>query len=220
MSQSDPTPLEVLQARGAIWRGTSGAQQRAEATGIAALDARLPGGGWPSGALSELLVAAQGIGELSLALPLAARMTQAGRLVAFVAPPQLPYGPALAQAGLVLTRTLIVEPRNKDEAVWAAEQLLRSPACGAVLVWAATLREADSRRLQLAAESADTVALVYRPAAAARATSVAALRLALISREKRLEIEVLKARGGRPGARFFIDELPAAAAAPSRSGAA
>lgn len=204
MSRSASPTLESLRQQGAVWRGTSGAGLRALPSGIATLDARLPGGGWPAGALSELLIPAHGIGELSLALPLAARVTQSGRLAAFVAPPLLPYAPALAQAGCVLERTLIVEPKTADEAVWAAEQLLRSPACGLVLLWANALREADSRRLQLAAESTDSLALVYRPATTARQASVAALRLALHADENGLHIDILKARGGRAGAQLHI----------------
>jgi len=104
-------PLSALTARGMVWRGTSGAQVRAISSGIHALDQRLPGGGWPLGALSELLIPAHGIGELSLMLPAAAKLTQSGQVVAFIAPPQLPYAPALAQAGLDLSRTLIIEPQ-------------------------------------------------------------------------------------------------------------
>jgi cell division inhibitor SulA len=200
--------LERLTASGAIWRGTSGAGLRAEPSGIAALDTRLPGGGWPAGALSELLIPAHGIGELSLALPLLARLTQAGRHAAFVAPPHIPYAPALARAGVALERTLVVEPKTADETIWATEQLLRTAAYGAVLAWTGALREADQRRLQLAAETGNGLALLYRPIRAAVAASVAALRLRLSRDEDRLAIEILKVRGGRPGARFYTDETP------------
>src|SRR5690242_13595836 len=120
--------LDRLAASGAVWRGTSGAGLKTEASGIVALDTRLPGGGWPAGALSELLIPAHGIGELSLVLPTLARLTQAGRHAAFVAPPHLPYPPALAQAGVVLERSLVVEPKTADETLWAIEQLLRTSA--------------------------------------------------------------------------------------------
>jgi hypothetical protein len=212
-------PLDTLTARGQIWRGATGAQIRAEASGCAALDARLPGGGWPAGALSELFIETHGLGELSLALPLLARLSQAGRHVALVAPPQLPYAPALAQAGLALSHSLIVEPDTAEEALWAAEQLLRTPAYGAVLAWSAALREADSRRLQLAAETSGSIGLVYRPARAIGAAGVAALRLRLARREQRLEIEILKVRGGRAGARFFADAPAPAGPGPARSAA-
>jgi hypothetical protein len=39
------------------------------ATGYAQFDAALPGGGWPCGAITELMPEVAGIGELSLVLP-------------------------------------------------------------------------------------------------------------------------------------------------------
>jgi len=204
-SDAVPSLLDRLTAGGAVWRGTSGAGLRTEPSGIPVLDAQLPGGGWPAGAISELLIPAHGIGELGLALPALARLTQAGRLAAFVAAPHLPYAPALAQAGLDLDRCLVIESKTADETVWAAEQLLRSGACGAVLAWAGKLRDADLRRLQLAAEAGNSLALLYRPLRAAGTPTLAALRLGLSLQDSRLSIEILKARGGRAGARFFAD---------------
>jgi hypothetical protein len=197
--------LEALTARGDIFRGTAGTGPRAEVTGIAALDTHLPGGGWPAGALSELLVDTFGIGELSLALPVVARLTQTGRHAALVAPPHVPYAPALAQAGVALGCTLVVEPETPDEALWAAEQLLRCRAYGAVLLWLAKIRDAELRRLQLAAEAGGSVALLYRPARAAATTTIAALRLKLSRIDGRLQAEILKARGGRAGACFHVE---------------
>jgi hypothetical protein len=202
-----------LVARGALWRGTSGAGLPAQATGITALDTRLPGGGWPAGALSELLIQAHGIGELGLALPLLARLTKARQQVTFVAPPHIPYAPALAQAGVLANRVLVIEPKTDDEALWAAEQLLRTPAFGAVLGWLPRLNEAAQRRLQLAAESSGSVGLIIRPLRAATQSSLSALRLKLVREHGQLQIEILKARGGRAGARFAFDEIPAAAPA-------
>src|SRR5690606_4543040 len=56
-----------------------------EPSGHAALDARLPQGGWPRRALTELLLPANGVGELALLLPTIARMTAAGGTVVLVA---------------------------------------------------------------------------------------------------------------------------------------
>ena len=73
-----------------------------------ALDAELPGGGWPASALTEILPQHEGIGELRLLGPALARLTRAGRCLAWIAPPHLPYAPALAAAGIDLARLLIV----------------------------------------------------------------------------------------------------------------
>jgi hypothetical protein len=172
-------------------------QARAVATGFAELDAVLPGGGWPVGAITELMPETQGIGELSLLMPALARLSRAGRYLAWIAPPCLPYPPALAQHGLVLERLLLVQAQDARTVLWAIEQALRCPAIGAVLAWPASLDDRSVRRLQLAAEAGGSCGLLYRPPAAARQSSPAALRLRLRSVAGCLQVEIQKARGGR-----------------------
>src|SRR3954469_8544713 len=97
---------EILE-RHPIWRGGSLAQALAALpTGFAALDAELPGAGWPRQALTELLVDDAGIGELQLILPAIAAMTAGGRRTVWIAPPHVPYAPALAASGLDLVNLL------------------------------------------------------------------------------------------------------------------
>jgi hypothetical protein len=175
-------------------------------SGFAALDASLPGGGWPMGTLCELLTATPGIGELSLMIPALARLAQAGRYIAWIAPPYLPYAPALVQRGLRLERVLIVRSQQVQEALWAAEQALRCPAFGAVLGWPADITDRNVRRLQLAAEAGRSLGILYRPADVALGHSPAALRLRLtpMPEGRGLTVEIRKCRGGRTGARLQL----------------
>jgi len=166
-------------------------------TGFAQLDAVLPGGGWPVGAITELMPEAQGIGELSLLLPALAQLGGAGRYIAWIAPPCLPCPQALTRHGLVLERLLLVQARDAQAGLWATEQALRCPAIGAVLAWPAALDDRRVRRLQLAAEAGGSCGLLYRPPAAALQPSPAALRLRLQALDAGLRIEIQKARGGR-----------------------
>lgn len=188
-------PRSLLGPR--VWRGTEQAQIRTEPTGFDVLDCALPGGGWPLGAVSEVLHAQLGVGELSLALPLVARLTQAGRPVAFVAPPMLPYAPRLAAAGVRLAHLLVVDRDSEQNALWCAEQLLRA-AAGAVLLW---IEKADAhalRRLQLAAEENDSCVLLYRSERHAAESTPSALRLRIWRQNAAPQVEVLKCRGTRP----------------------
>jgi hypothetical protein len=173
-------------------------------SGFAELDASLPGGGWPVGAVSELMPETMGIGELSLLMPALCRLSRVERYIAWIAPPYLPYAPALAQAGLRLERVLIVHARNAQESLWAAEQALRCPAFGAVLSWPLGIADKNVRRLQLAAEAGGSLGILYRPAEAAREHSPAALRLRLSPASAGLMVEIHKCRGGRAGVRLQL----------------
>ena len=171
-----------------------------EASGWNELDAVLPGGGWQAGTVVELMPAATGIGELRLLLPALARITCAGRHVTLIAPPYIPFAPALSQHGVRLERLLVIQAQHADDILWAAEQSLRCRSFGAVLAWPATIRDREVRRLQLAAEAGGSTGFLYRSVDAAREASPAALRLKLQRADRNaLQIDVLKCRGGRSG---------------------
>ena len=204
-ARNDAALADVLRHPGIWRRGTSArVAPDVQPTGIAALDALLPGGGWPRGALSEILIESDGIGECSLVLPALAALTQAKRRVVFIAPPYIPYAPALEAAGVDLAQVVHIDAGAADTH-WTAEQCLRAGCCGAVLSW---LPKADYRllrRLQLAAETGAAIGFVFRPLDAARETSPAALRLRITADSNEPCIEILKCRG-----RIGCDEQPIA----------
>ena len=194
LAQEDP--LRELLRHPGIWRRSASAQHhvRALPSGWAELDAQLPGGGWPRGALSEILFERDGIGELTLLMPALAELTRRQQRVVFVAPPYIPYAPALAEMGLDLRYVVQIAPAAAEGA-WSAEQCLRSGSCGAVLSWLQQTDYTQLRRLQLAAESGDALAFLFRPAQSAGKASPAALRLQLHADEVQVDIEILKCRG-------------------------
>jgi hypothetical protein len=105
-----PSLAAGLDQHPGIWRGSELARTGCPgiASGFAALDAELPGGGWPCGALTEILPQHEGIGELRILGPALAQLAAQGKFIAWIAPPYLPYAPALAAAGIGLERVLIV----------------------------------------------------------------------------------------------------------------
>ena len=201
--------LAQLLRHPALWRGGDAGAPETVPTGFRALDTRLPGGGWPLSTLIELLVPAAGVGEIRLLLPALRSLTTVTgaepRWVAWLAPPHLPYAPALADAGLDPSRMLVIRPRAGLDRLWAMEQALRSGACTAVLGWAGEASDAALRRLKLAAEEGRTPAFLLRPAAYRDESSPASLRLALAARGYGLDVEILKSRGGAPAR---IERLP------------
>lgn len=195
--------LEKLVQNGRVWRGDqpSLSADGRWPSGIDGLDALL-GGGWPRGALVEIL--AQRISGIGLLVPLLGRLGAEGRWLAWVAPPRLPYVPALAARGVPSERLLLIEHTEADQNLWAAEQALRSGACGAVLVWPERLQDAQVRRLQLAAEQGDCLGVLFRDARAQQQTSPAALRLVVTPEPGWLRVRALKRRGGFGGAELRV----------------
>lgn len=187
--------LERLIDARRVWRGQGAVSSSvsSQPTGHAFLDGVLPGGGWPVAALSEILFDSIGTGELRLLWPTIARLTQAGERVVMVSPPHRPYPHAWLDAGIDLQHLSIVRA-DAREALWAAEQCLRSGSCGAVIGWLPQADDRALRRLQVAAATGQTLAFAYRPLVQAANPSPAALRLAMENRPAR--IRVLKCRGG------------------------
>jgi cell division inhibitor SulA/protein ImuA len=194
--QHRPPSLDEILRRPDIWRGQSCAAVRSDSisTGHAELDAVLPGGGWPTGSLTEIFVERPGIGELHLLMPAASRLTRQGRWLALVAPPYVPYAPALASCGIDLQRVLLVRSANSRDQSWACEQLLDSGQCGVVLMWPEAAEQRDLRRLQHKAENGTAVSVLYRPRRAPPCPA-AALRLHVSKRESHTVVQVLKSRG-------------------------
>lgn len=182
-----------------VWRG--GELEHAALppvpTGHATLDAQLPGGGWPTGTLSEVLHDAAGIGEVSLLQGALAQVSRDGRLVMWIAAPHVPYAPAIARAGIALEQCIVVRPTQREDALWAAEQGLKSGACGAVLLWMERFAQeyAWLRRLQMAAHAGRAIAVLYRSTAAERHSTPSHLRVVLAREHGALRVRIPKRRG-------------------------
>ena len=203
-----PVALAEVLARGDVWRGDALASlpDSAIPSGHTELDAELPGGGWPRGNLTEVLVDRSGVGEMSLLLPAMAALSSAGGWLALVAPPWFPHAPAWAAAGVALERLVIV--RAGREVGWCTEQLLASGGFAAVLAWPGEGIDARAlRRLQVAAEGQRVVACLWRSTAAAQAPSPAPLRVALEAGDGRLAVRIIKRRG-RPVSRPLALSIP------------
>ena len=171
-------------------------------TGKSSLDARLPGGGWPTASLIEVLLDDTGLGEVQLFLPaLVESQRTSGDVpwLVWIAPPHEPYAPALAQQGIELTRLLVVRPTTATEALWAAEQALGSGVCAAVLLWLKGTDDRWLRRLKLAAEAGGALGVLFRPERHRFESSPASLRLLMTQGEHETRLDLLKVQGGRPG---------------------
>jgi cell division inhibitor SulA/protein ImuA len=198
--------LAPLLSHPAIWRGAELGRvvSPSVASGYAQLDAELPGGGWPTAALTEILPQHEGIGELGILGHALAKLAAEGRWLAWIGPPYLPYAPALAAAGIDLSRLIVIRTRSPQETLWSCEQALRSQTCGAVLAWPQRIAYAELRRLQLAAEGSSTLAVLFRSPRCITEATPAALRLRLDTQAGGLAVRILKRRGGVLGRTILL----------------
>ena len=184
-----------------MWRGDEmgSADAQVVGTGHAALDAELPGGGWPIGAMTELLQARPDSFSWQLLLPALAQAVQSGTgPVGVIGAPHEPFTPALAAGGLPIDSLLWIRSEAAAARLWACEQALRCADVPAVLAWLPQVRVDELRRLQLAAAQHDSLLFVFRPARAATSTSPARLRLQLMTNRhdsSQMDIHILKRRG-------------------------
>src|SRR5688572_26542113 len=189
-------PLDQILARHPVWRGHAPSSfSPGVSSGYPLLDKALPGGGWPTAALTEILCAQDGIGELQLILPALAALSWAGKRVVWLAPPHLPYAPALAAAGVDLAQLAIVRTVARRDALWAAEQVLRAKSCHAFIAWFPRIAYEELRRLAVAAEGSQAWVAFFRPRQAAAEASPAALRVALEPDGDALAVHIAKRRG-------------------------
>lgn len=206
---------------GLIWRGAGlTPASPTVSSGFPALDAELPGGGWPTGALTEILSRGEGIGELGLLLPALAALTNAGKRVVWLAPPHLPYAPALAAAGVDLAQLVVVRAPGRRDALWAAEQVLRAASCHALLAWLPRARYSELRRLAVVAEGGRAFVVLWRAAEAAHEPTPACLRLALAPADAALAVRILKRRGAPLATPILLHAVGRPASPPPGAGRA
>lgn len=207
---SDPAelPPEVEQA---LWRGCDLGLQagRVLSSGFAALDAELPGGGWPCGALTEVLSAQPAVLEWRLVGPSLPAVVTSGRPVVVIGPPRSPHLPGLQHLGLDASQLVWIQAEAPAQRLWCCEQLIKSGACGALLAWLPQARPEQIRRLQVAAQGLEAPVFLFRPEAARHESSAAPLRaLAGFDLDWTLQVQLLKRRGPVHDGVLALESIP------------
>ena len=181
-------------------------RQQVIASGFDALDQQLAGG-FPLGALTELLTDSQDNDAMHLVLHSLAKLSPQGRWIALIAPPHLPDAPMLARHGIDLSRILLVHSQSNEDTLRAMEQALQAGTCSAVLAWPTSANERQLRRLQLAAERSNAMAVLLHTRQNEK-RSPAALRLKLRPSITGTQVDILKRRGGWPCGPVQLDWNP------------
>ena len=107
----------------------------------------LPGGGWPTRAVSEILQAHGGVAEWRLLGPALRALLQerplphrkknsaaapAQRPLLLINPPHAPHLPGLSAHGLSDKRLVWIAPPQAEQALWATEQAIKANAATAM----------------------------------------------------------------------------------------
>ena len=164
------------------------------ATGHAALDAQLPGGGWPLG-LVEVLQERSEQHVWQLTAPALAQLLKShDGPVVLVAAPFDPFVSSLQAQGIAGDRLLCIRAMRPAERLWATEQALRCAEVTAVLAWLPQARSAELRRLQIAAQQHSHLLFVFRTLRCAQDASPARVRLQVQGTEA-MQVRILKRRG-------------------------
>ena len=195
-----------------VWRGAEiGRQSWAVVpTGWAQLDRELPGGGWPSRAITEVLTPQPATAEWRLLGPALRQVAARGGSIIVVAPPREPYLPGLQQAGLDERGFVWIEAQTLAERLWATEQLIKANACGAIVAWLEQARAEQIRRLQVCAVACEALVFLCRPQAAREQSSAAPLRVhASPDPDWALRLYILKRRGPTLDGALTLASVPA-----------
>ena len=207
-----PTPSIPLppSVAAAVWRGNDIVRTRLASTptGWAALDAELPGKGWPSQSLTEVLQAQPGRLEWRLTAAAVQQHSMQRKTIITVSPPLPPHASGLAQQGLSPQQLVWIQCNTPQDRLWTLEQLIRANAAGVVLAWLPQAHPEQIRRLQISAQQFEGLVFLFRPSSGLHQASAAPLRLVVhASRPWSLQLQIVKRRG--PAHTGTLD-LPAA----------
>lgn len=196
--KSHPPELEtLLRSHSQLWRGADHYQSDTPSlsTGFAQLDQFLPTGGWPGGAITEIIVDQWGSGELQLLLPLIVQVSQSCSPITFITPPHLPYAPALADAGVCLDYVTMIDGDLSDgDMWWAAEKIFAHSSNGMTLAWPNRHHDGHLRKLQLAASQTQSPGFIFYRRSSAQ--SPLPLRLQLSRSHDGIRVRIVKSRFG------------------------
>lgn len=195
----------------ALWRANElgHGKQSVVSSGWASLDAELPGGGWPRGAVTEVLATQPSVLEWRLLSPALRQVVAAGGQVVVIGPARHPHLPGLLHEGLDERQLVWIRAEAPSERMWVTEQLIRSNAAGAIIAWLPQARQEQLRRLQVGALACEGLVFLCRPTAARHEASASPLRVhASVGLDWELKVNVFKRRGPVHEGELILPSVP------------
>ncbi len=188
--------IQHLKSQHLVWQANvtkADSQQFLNSSGFPELDTLLGGGLPPHGVVDMESVGS--IGELRLLAPYL-KSSLARGVTAFIQPPALMNPLFLHGIGLDINQVWVITPKHPRDALWAAEQCLKSGACSNVLLWQEELEIHQVKRLQVASEQGSCPLFMLKPTRPNRLSLPVSLSLKVQGHEQGVSVEVLKRKGG------------------------
>ena len=190
-------PCSIDKKKG-VSKGRSGIKNHLTLpTGYTELDQYLPGGGWPLGTLTEILIRSPEETPLWLIIPALAKLNNEPRWQVWTSPAHIPYAPALMSSGIDLSKILILNPPTYKDIVWTIEQSLSSGVCSAVVFWLRTLTNKTSHRFKLAATHGGAWAICFCLLGQSQNETMSSLKLSYLPNRYGGEINILRCSGNK-----------------------
>lgn len=209
--------INLLERRGLVWHGTSQQEVRQTiASGYPELDKALAGG-FPKHSVIEF-ESDFGIGELRLLLQsykqscqqvsdeIQATQSQPKLFVA-IALPGIINAELLNSMAIPLDHVIQITPKDQQQALWAAEQCLKSGSCETVVLWQQqALTVTEVKRLQQACEQGQATQFLIKAQVEneIKISLPVTLKLRLKSQPNGLSAKIKKRKGGWPNKAFDI----------------
>ena len=213
---AEARPLLPPAVEAAIWRASElgHAAMNVVSSGWGALDAELPGGGWPLRSVTEVLSTQPSVLEWRLLSPALRRVVTNGGQIVVVGPARSPHLPGLLHEGLDERQLVWIRAEAPSERMWVTEELIRSNCAGAIVAWLPQARQGQLRRLQVAALACEGLVFLCRPTAARHEASAAPLRVhAAVGLDWELKVNVFKRRGPVHDGELALPSVPGGLAA-------
>jgi len=197
------TVIDLLHSKHLIWRGSDTHNTaHTQPTGYTELDKQL-GGGFPEHGVIEI-TSDLGIGELRLLTPYIKESSKE-KLSIFINPPAHLCSEYLIQQGIDLHHVIMIFPKTGNDALWAAEQSLKSGCCGSVTLWHPSLEVHQARRLQVASKTGQCLHFLFKTEQRDQVSLPISLSMQLQPQVNGIKIVAHKRKGGWLKSTFFIN---------------
>jgi cell division inhibitor SulA len=166
-------------------------------TGIAALDALLPAGGWPKHGLVEINVQGAYTDPMDVLLPALARLSREGRWLAMVTPPHYARVRINTELSMDTSNVLQINPHKGRSGLWTLESLMRAGHCRTVMAWPRCRTELMEMRLARAATLGRSLGVLFHHGEPRAGTTGCAVRLSVECRTDSLAVFLIDNEGDR-----------------------